>query len=250
MSRNAHPSSTRKHPRWAAFIELLACQPKPCRRQAQRAFTLIELLVVIAIISILAALLTPALKRARDSARGAQCVSNLRQLGIGCFAYANDNDGKLPFLYDSSIGGWAGGYGPPIWDTQVAAYLGIDPSNMDTFYGVFKINAGVFVCPLDKNPNGGTTTFFGCSYSWPMDCKNATLANYLNSAATILLLDSDTRNVFNPYNGSSRSLMEQRHGAGCNAVYADGHGAFYPAPLPIPIVVNGHRQILWDPAGY
>ncbi|MBI4027449.1 MAG: DUF1559 domain-containing protein [Verrucomicrobia bacterium] len=60
------------------------------------AFTLIELLVVIAIIGILAALLSPALRQARESARGIACLNNLRQIGLVMNLYAGDNNGWFP----------------------------------------------------------------------------------------------------------------------------------------------------------
>src|SRR5881296_1409417 len=69
---------------------------KEKRMGRKRAFTLIELLVVIAIIAILAAILFPVFAQAREKARQASCLSNLKQIGQGYLMYLQDNDEQFP----------------------------------------------------------------------------------------------------------------------------------------------------------
>ena len=81
------------------------------RESLPKAFTLIELLVVIAIIAILAAMLLPALAKAKEESKRTQCRSNLHQLGVATLMYAQDNRDYLPDLNDE-----AGTNGVWFWD--------------------------------------------------------------------------------------------------------------------------------------
>ncbi len=82
--------------------------------QRHRRFTLIELLVVVAIIAILAAMLLPALRRARESARRVACLSQLRQINMGALQFAVDQDGFLPVRSEHG-GMWFTGAGWELW---------------------------------------------------------------------------------------------------------------------------------------
>ena len=106
---------------------------------SRRAFTLIELLVVIAIIAILAALLLPALNRAKAAAKRTECISNLRQIAIGIHLYATDNQDALPSIVITNGMPWS--YQWRFFKEQTMSYDGLT--------GPSSANDKLFACPAD-----------------------------------------------------------------------------------------------------
>jgi prepilin-type N-terminal cleavage/methylation domain-containing protein len=132
------------------------------RTVSAEAFTLIELLVVIAVIAILAAMLLPALTRAKAKAQGIMCMSNNRQLSFAWMQYAHDSRDRI--TYASSDTAYPGGVPDPTVDPYVwvTGYLDYDPknsSNWDVSRDIRKSPlwpycgkaAGIWKCPADHS---------------------------------------------------------------------------------------------------
>ncbi len=117
----------------------------PYNIQMRRGFTLIELLTVIAIVSILAAILFPVFARAKASAKQANCISNLRQIGDSIVMYMEDSDDIFPSAIDPSDK-----YDPGMWSAfpQFEALIPTMPLLSDVVQPYLKSHE-VFHCPSD-----------------------------------------------------------------------------------------------------
>lgn len=121
----------------------------------KKGFTLIELLVVIAIIAVLAAILFPVFAKAREQARAASCLSNLKEIGTALQMYLGDNGEQVPCRWDyysQQVNDWyhdiASGHAGPVNDAQ-ATYLKTcsTKAQLDPYVK----NNNIWKCPSDSN---------------------------------------------------------------------------------------------------
>jgi prepilin-type N-terminal cleavage/methylation domain-containing protein/prepilin-type processing-associated H-X9-DG protein len=208
------------------------------------AFTLIELLVVIAIIAILAGMLLPALARAREEARRANCKENCSQVGKAIYAYTQTNNEFFPFS-------WMAAYAasPTVADTGTFTAVNclIDAAtSIGNLYPQYLGTAKSFKCPSTENDPSfvlnptaqlrdlGLTTDAlvaasnsgaGCAYWWSV--RNWSLVN-TSYGYDCRLYPSAVSNhvIFGDMDGSwafNHDTSKQNHEGGQNILYVDGH---------------------------
>lgn len=135
------------------YRDLTKSDEPPRFRRRRGAFTLIELLVVIAIIAVLAAMLLPALSKAKGRAQSLACLNNLKELQICLHLYVLDNnDYFVPNNSVAIIGGTASDIKGLSWLPDVNADTEIDPSNIvNGLLYQYNTSLGIYHCPADQS---------------------------------------------------------------------------------------------------
>lgn len=195
-------------------------------RKERRGFTLIELLVVVAIIAILASLLFPALKQAKQQALQTACASNLRQVGQTIFAYAGDWDGFMPPSGNISWAYWThtlnkGGY-------LSASFSAYNPQNGWAA-------SGILVCPVAArhrtfSANGGS---YGINFSHIGYLNNVfTAPNFARLRGSLLMLAEPCDHLFS-LNTNEENLRPAYIYCPCRGNWGNLLGDWQPKASPV-----------------
>jgi len=218
--------------------------------KAPRAFTLIELLVVIAIIAILAAMLLPAISKAKEKANAAFCLNNLKQWGIATQIYAADNNDFLPP---------DGVPNPSDTDTNKGWYIQLPeimslPRYHDMLWRTnFSAETGrsVWICPSNARRSNGNNLFHYCLNENVNNTGTANRPVKMNSLSKhpMVIWLFDSKNL--PAVGTPNFVHTNLHSQGAQFAFLDGHAARFRNSEYWDFTANRGRtnnpELVWFP---
>ena len=229
----------------------------PVEKHAPHAFTLVEMLVVVGIISVLIAVLMPALTMARRQAEATQCASNLHQMGMALQMYSQANGGWLPAwsgwhtwpvgLSDDSPG--------PAWTIELMPYIG-------------RPDSPVYNCPSFRSPVKCRNYFLAAQWSGRSGRHAMKLSDVTMTSRFVLGGEKTQRGLYPPPFGQSEHQSDDAdpddfgagrpvlawpwdqggfymHSHGNNILFDDLHVAIFPNYAPAAMTFNPRRMQNW-----